>query len=633
MDEIEKIQTSSGQAISVIEIKNDIDFFGHLLFKKYDLKNTTINGNGNTLNLISITGAGLFNTLTNCNVNNLKLEGIVLTLKDSSYAGVLAGYIDSDTVIDNVTVDLATVYSDSNENVNIGGIVGLSNGTITNSKLLYSNIQGKYGAVGGIVGLSRGNIINCSVTGLTSISSNGYTGGIAGLSYGDIKNSNVDIALSVINGDYCGGIAGAAYGLVEDCSVKIQDITSKFASGGIVGILAKTNDSSAFINNCNVYIVASIESSGDDDDTGYVGGIAGSIDCGTVSNSTVNKHSILSTPEFYARMGAGGIAGSSSGVSNINDCEVSGMEINSEYGNAGGIVGHAINTKIKNCTSQNNSIFANDTTSTHVASGGVAGGIFGDVILEDIISKNNIIKGSIAGCIVVNASGINGMDTAKYLTASNNTLQGDYVSGGIFGSISDYIVEDIEINGTSNVIQSSKSGGWIFGVAYSTKLTKAEINLSKLSNVIATSLFGGSITGSSYNNSYDQIAIYSSSILNGTSNGAGGLIGYSSNDKLSNIYMSGSTNQSSIKRFINTIDYNEKSTLDNIISDISGYYSLGQSEGAELDINNSFYLSDGLVYDEYAKTYTGLKDTSTYNASWVAWTIQQGLMPKLKFIN
>ena len=124
------------------------------------------------------------NEIDTVEVKNLILESSTSVYGNGALANVSHGTIDN--VSSSVNV-IGSAYG-GETTVGIGGLVGRSEGTITNSDVT-GTVDGDM-FVGGLVGFSSGAISNSYTTGLVTGSSD-YVGGLVGYSssYGDISNS------------------------------------------------------------------------------------------------------------------------------------------------------------------------------------------------------------------------------------------------------------------------------------------------------------------------------------------------------------------------------------------------------------------------------------------------------------
>ena len=224
---------------------------------------------------------GLFGYLENATIENLGVENVAISTKDS-YAGGLAGSVSGGSIINCYTTGEVT------SEFHTGGLVGIqSGGSIVHSSSLCAVLASScsYPRAGGITGfLSDGTIENCcnkgTVTATTSCTIS-FAGGIVGTQIGSISgccNTGMITAnSSVSTSSYAGGIAGRqSTGSMENCynTGAVYSITPRtYATtisyaGGIAGI--QGNNINAIIEDC--YSSGLVFASGTTD---YPGGLLG----------------------------------------------------------------------------------------------------------------------------------------------------------------------------------------------------------------------------------------------------------------------------------------------------------------------------------------------------------------------
>ena len=231
--------------------------------------------------------------------------------------GALAHTLNLGSTIDNVSSSanvMGLIIDINDEFVGVGGLVGTSYGTITNSDVT-GTVDGDSG-VGGLVGISFGDIINSYATGdVTGDITNpdaGYTGGLVGISLGDISNSYA--TGEVVGIELVGGLVGASEG----------DISNSYATGVVTGI---GNNVGGLVggtagNISNSYAAGTVTG------TNNVGGLVG-YSVGTINNSYAAGE-VTGGGNFV-----GGLVGTSLGVINNS------YAIGDVYGvnSLGGLVG------------------------------------------------------------------------------------------------------------------------------------------------------------------------------------------------------------------------------------------------------------------------------------------------------
>ena len=213
---------------------NNADEFANSYYKvisDIDMKDTPIyaignyftpfsgnfDGNGHTiknLNFKQITSCGLFGYVgEGANIHNLNLEySFVSTSQEGIYFGGVAGYAEKNTIIDSCS---------------FSGSIGFENSyvytTVNTTSAFYT-----YATVGGFGAVDHAKAV----------------GGIAGLSGGTISNCKANGSLV---GTICGGIAGESNGTISNCTFNDSYIFSGKSCGSIAGLLKSENDNTATI--------------------------------------------------------------------------------------------------------------------------------------------------------------------------------------------------------------------------------------------------------------------------------------------------------------------------------------------------------------------------------------------------
>ncbi|MGB6872667.1 MAG: GLUG motif-containing protein [Dehalococcoidia bacterium] len=168
--------------------------------------------------------------------------------------------------LEGVVQNVGVVDADVTGNWGVGGLVGINEGTVSNS---YStgSVTGA-SRVGGLVGLNgEGAVSNSYSTG--NVTGDDQVGGLVGSNYGTVSNSYS--TGSVTGNYYVGGLVGWNEGTVSN-SHSTGSVTGNHYGGGLVGI----NGWDGTVSNSH--------SSGNVTGDEYVGGLVG-VNFGTVSNS------------------------------------------------------------------------------------------------------------------------------------------------------------------------------------------------------------------------------------------------------------------------------------------------------------------------------------------------------------
>jgi|GEM_PF-1663761 len=247
---------------------------------------------------------GLFGFISNATIQT---TGVVSSFVRGRYqVGGIVGW--SNGTITN-SFNTGTVRG----NTQVGGIVGWSDGSITGSHNTGAvSGTGENGTTGGIVGRNNGSITNSYSTGqVTGTGRNGNTGGIVGVNIGSITNSYSTGWVSMENAPYgnTGGLAGINHGTIN----------GGFFNGRVLGLRKP------------------LEIHG-------TGGIAGYNSLtGTITNSSTGEHNVFSANHVVlGGNNVGGIVGLNEGTiaNSSNNLQVESI---TEGRSVGGIVGMNIN--------------------------------------------------------------------------------------------------------------------------------------------------------------------------------------------------------------------------------------------------------------------------------------------------
>lgn len=404
-----------------------------------------------------------------CVTKNTTLEGCTNygIVSHKSAAGGIAGWNDGS--IKNCST-YATLGTQQDGYAYLGGIVGINNGTVTDSAPAASiTVRGRY-IIGGVTGL---NLTNASITYNTSnniipvtVQANECAGGVAGVNCGSIALGGTTLQVNITAESYAGGIAGS--------NNKRNDKAASIAGGNVTGTVTATKScagGAAGANYANISDVTLIGGACVRANDQFAGGIAGcnragNGQTGTITRCTNNAKPTGNNYTVYATNGnAGGIAGSNeSGAQIINSsvnngvkigvakCDAAGIAANNFGIITGGSVGSctitfagesigavtAINNKgatISGVTLKENANIAFHGPATNV--GGIAG-------------KN---AGTIGGCKVENpALALNGLtaraDSISLGGAAGVNMQGATISG-----------TNVTLNITDNLNKYKNLGG------------------------------------------------------------------------------------------------------------------------------------------------------------------------------
>jgi The GLUG motif len=286
-----------------------------------------ISGNVSDLNLASgtdesgvIGNGALANTLEASGIiDNVSFTGDVTG--DTSVGG-LVGYSEGTITNSSVIGDVTGYVGEELVISFVGGLVGYSEGTITNSYAvgdvvgIINDVEIDFKSVGGLVGYSEGTITNSYASGTVD----GYAnvGGLVGLQIdGTISNSYATVAVTGLSDDV-GGLVGYSEGTITnsyatglvggDINVgglvgeSNGEIDNSYATGnvtGIDGVGGLVGESNGEINNS--YAAGNVEA------PDYVGGLVG-YSTGDISNESYATGVVTGIDNF------GGLVGYSNGT-------------------------------------------------------------------------------------------------------------------------------------------------------------------------------------------------------------------------------------------------------------------------------------------------------------------------------
>ena len=248
-----------------------------------------------------------------CVTQNTTLEGCTNygIVSHKSAAGGIAGWNGGS--IKNCST-YATLGTQQDGYAYLGGIVGINNGTVTDSAPAASiTVRGRY-IIGGVAGL---NLTDASITYNTSnsipvtVQANECAGGVAGVNCGSIALGGTTLQVNITAESYAGGIAGS--------NNTRNAITASITGGMVTGTVTATKScagGAAGANYANISGVALTGGACVRANDQFAGGIAGSNRAGNGQNGTITRCTNNAKPTgnnytVYATNGnAGGIAGS-----------------------------------------------------------------------------------------------------------------------------------------------------------------------------------------------------------------------------------------------------------------------------------------------------------------------------------
>ena len=174
---------------------------------------------------------------------NYKISSLTINVQDRAWPVGLFGQVSSSAIIEDVYLDAPSISASGSA----GGIAGINDGTIQDSKIIGGSVKGF--SVGGVAEANTGTISSVKVQNVTvtstassSSSSTTYAGGIVGLNAtnSSAKITNCEAYLVTVKGaqytSYTGGIVGkASIGTVQYNFAIRTSITGSSNYGAIAG--------------------------------------------------------------------------------------------------------------------------------------------------------------------------------------------------------------------------------------------------------------------------------------------------------------------------------------------------------------------------------------------------------------
>lgn len=338
------------------------------------------------------------------NLNEGKVSGFAKSL----YIGGIVGEAYLETVLDSCVNkgNVETLEADSGF-VGIGGIAGYALENIAFRKCTNSgniSFSGEDPDAGGIVGgmIRSVKIDSCTNEGEVKGKTlkYAYVGGITGFMYDDTEVNYVQNKgnVSVEGGDSSkvGGIIANVVGLLKISNT--DNSGALYASshenvylGGIVGFVRDSADVSGVHNSGLI--------SANSEGLTYAGGIFGFIYTGGIK-AAENKGDVKASGEsFYL----GGIAGLLPGGASIDSSVNSGSIETPDEGHlffAGGLVGYALNVRLRNCTNNGNMDLSGELAYAGGAIGMAASSFMVDSCVNNGDVKVSVTESSFVGGFV-----------------------------------------------------------------------------------------------------------------------------------------------------------------------------------------------------------------------------------------
>lgn len=403
-----------------------------------------------------------------CVTQNTTLEGCTNygIVSHKSAAGGIAGWNGGS--IKNCST-YATLGTQQDGYAYLGGIVGINNGTVTDSAPAASiTVRGRY-IIGGVAGL---NLTDANITYNTSnnipvtVQANECAGGVAGVNCGNIVLGSTTLRVNITAESYAGGIAGS--------NNMRNNKAASIAGGNVTGTVTATKNyagGAAGANYANITDVTLIGGACVRANDQFAGGIAGSNRAGNGQNGTITGCTNNAGPNgnnytVYATNGnAGGIAGSNeSGAQIINASVDNGVKIGVAKCDAAAIAANNFGIITGGSVGSCDITFAGESIGAVTAINNEAATISGVTLDTDaniafhgpatnvggIAGKN---AGTIGGCKVENpALALSGL-TARADSISLGCAAGVNVSGATISGT------NVALNITDNLDKYKNLGG------------------------------------------------------------------------------------------------------------------------------------------------------------------------------
>jgi hypothetical protein len=164
------------------------------------------------------------------------INGLTINRPSTDAVGLI-GYAGTGSSISNLGLVGGTVTG----SISVGGLVGISAGTITQSYTTGAVTGRNY--VGGLVGANTGNITQAYATG--AVTGSNYVGGLVGANAGTIAQSYATGAVTG-SGDYVGGLVGYNNGTITQSYWDTQTTGQATGDGGTGLTTAQMQDITSF---------------------------------------------------------------------------------------------------------------------------------------------------------------------------------------------------------------------------------------------------------------------------------------------------------------------------------------------------------------------------------------------------
>ena len=386
-----------------------------------------------------------------CVTQNTKLEGCTNygIVSHKSAAGGIAGWNDGS--IKNCST-YATLGTQQDGYAYLGGIVGINNGTVTDSAPAASiTVRGRY-IIGGVAGL---NLTGASISYNTSdsipvtVQANECAGGVAGVNCGSIVLGSTTLRVNITAESYAGGIAGS--------NNMRNATTASIAGGNVTGTVTATKNYAGGAAGANYAEIADVTLIGGARvraNDQFAGGIAGSNragtngQIGTITGCTNTAGQTGNNYTVYATNGnAGGIAGSNEKGTQIVDSVVSGVKIGVAKCDAAAIAANNFGIITGGTVGSCDITFAGESIGVVTAINNAGATISGVTLSENATIVYRGPATNVGGIAGKNAGTIDKCTVSSPALALNGlTARADSISLGGAAGVN---MQDAKINGTN----------------------------------------------------------------------------------------------------------------------------------------------------------------------------------------
>ena len=421
-DDKNVVENDNIRIVANIDFKDQNPMIRDRVSSKYGLFKTNIQGNGMMLDNLNIVSdedesiskyLGLFKTIENSTVSNLKLKISAFDGTMTTFAGALCGYCGEYSYVDNIKVEADSLNASISGRHIVGGVIGYVYGAYTKISNLESSIS-----VNSTYDVEKGSakfvsIIDGKIANENEVS---YVGGIVGAVVTDSSSYKSSILTNCeINGDFV---------------LKAEVV------GGVVGFVSKNSS----INACR--LILNVDEQNQELQSGTIaGGIVGE-NRGLILYSYVElpKSTQISSDKTFS---FDGIVGNQSGTENL---------FTGEDNVLGGLVGLNVGTNEKDASKY-------------------SGAIRFSYSRVKVVNDNALAAGGVVGLAVASVNELGSMAAVSGIVSSTYTRSyGTIVEGGNFIQTIDGIEvcnQSLFLYGvyTTGVVRAKNVAGGLVGVA------------------------------------------------------------------------------------------------------------------------------------------------------------------------